>query len=242
MENQTRKVLSRVEHGNLILILNNPDKLNCIGMEMLNLLNQHLEEAIKSDDIKVITITGMGEKSFSSGADLKEFGGLTTKQMEEWIKFGNTVFNKIENLPKPTVALINGFAIGGGLEMALTCDFRLGTENAVMFSPEVKNGWLPGWGGMTRLRRMFGEPIAKEIILMGRKIEAEEASKMKLLNKIVSQKNKENELQDFIKDLTSINPAIYSIAKQAILDRNRTTEGIDLEFDILALKASSGKN
>ncbi len=236
------KIQCKLSDGNYILTLNNPDKLNCIGMEMLKMLDQYAEEARMNKEIKVVSITGAGEKSFSSGADLKEFEELTDSGMMEWIEYGNYVFNKIENLPKPTVALINGYAIGGGLELALCCDFRLGTDNALLFSPELKNGWLPGWGGMTRLRNLFGEVIAKEIVLLGKKYDAEEALSAKLLNKIFPKEVKESELQEFVKELLDLDSETYVLAKQAIHDKNRTTEGIDVLFDILALKESAKKS
>jgi len=232
------KILWTIDNGIMNLTLNNSGKLNCIGMETLNQLERHLDEAYVSDKVKLVVISGMGEKAFSSGADLKEFNSLSVKEMDKWIREGNRVFNKLENLPKPTIAYIKGYAIGGGFELALSCDFRVGTQNAVFYCPELKNGWLPGWGGMTRLKHMFGEVIAKEIVLLGKKINAEEALRMRLLNVVFKSNNPDIELNDFLSGFTELKTSIFSLAKQAIMDRSRTTEGVDITFDILALRES----
>lgn len=234
----SEKILCTIDNGIMNLALNNSSKLNCIGMEMLSQLEKYLDEASVSDKVKVVVITGVGEKAFSSGADLKEFNSLSVKSMDKWIEEGNRIFNKLEHLPKPTVAYIKGFAIGGGFELALSCDFRVGTETAVFYSPELKNGWLPGWGGMTRLKRMFGEVIAKEIVLLGKRITTDEALKTRLLNAVFKSDNPDNELNEFLSGLTQLKTSILSLAKQAIMDRSRTTAGVDITFDILALRES----
>jgi enoyl-CoA hydratase/carnithine racemase len=232
------KVICDIKDGIMSVILNNPDKMNCIGFDMIRDLDRCLELAERSEEVKVLIVRGKGEKAFSSGADLKEFKSLSSGEMDKWIIEGNTVFNRLETIPKPTVAFITGYTIGGGLELALCCDFRVGTPNALIFTPEVKSGWLPGWGGMTRLRRLSGEIIAKEIILLGTKIDAERALSMSLLNRVFRSDNPENELLKFVSYLKDINPQTYVLAKRVLEDNGRTTDGSDLSFDILALRES----
>ena len=164
------KIILEVQGNVARITLNNPLKLNCIGFEMLRTLDHALDEISENELVHVLLIQGAGDRSFSTGADLKEYRSLSTEQGEEWIVVGNQIFNKIESFPKPTVAFINGYAIGGGLEMALACDFRIGTEKAILSSPELQHGWLPGWGGMTRLRNLVGEAKAKEVVMLNEKI------------------------------------------------------------------------
>ncbi|MFY0654963.1 MAG: enoyl-CoA hydratase/isomerase family protein [Cyclobacteriaceae bacterium] len=231
-------VLTSLQDGVFTLTLNNPSKHNCMGFEMLYALRDAFDEASGNDDVKVVVITGAGEKSFSTGANIKEFNALVDKDVNRWIEDGNKIFNQLEKLGKPTVALINGYAMGGGLELALCCDFRLATTNALLASPELKNGWLPGWGGMARLPRLIGEANAKRVVLLAQHITAEESLSLGLLTKILPEETLDAELQEFIAILKDMKPEIYSMAKDSLMDRTRTTEGTDLHFDIMAVHAA----
>ena len=235
------KILVEQKNGILTLILNNPSKLNCMGFAMLKQMNEIICEAEEKDEIKVILIKGAGEKAFSTGADLKEFKSLTPAEEVKWIELGNSVFNKIESLNKPTVAFIEGYAIGGGLELALACDFRIGTPRAVLSSPELQHGWLPGWGGMTRMRRLFGESVAKEVIFLCQKIDAEKALQLGMLTRIVESETSD-EFTKLIQHLKSVNSSVFAMAKAAIADEFRTTRGVDIKFDILALQLAQQVN
>ena len=144
-------VLDKVWDGACHITLNRPDKHNCIDIPMLRMLNEALARAANDDAVKVIVICGAGDKAFSSGADLKAFGALSTAEIPYWIRLGNAILNRLSTLPKPTVAAIQGYAYGGGLELALACDFRIATLNAKFSSPELQRGWVPGWGGFPRL-------------------------------------------------------------------------------------------
>ena len=239
MENN--KVLVEQENGILTLTLNNPSKMNCIGFLMLNQLNDAICEAGAREEVNVVLIKGAGERAFSTGADLKEFKSLKPEDEVRWIEFGNSVFNKIESLNKPTVAFIDGYAIGGGLELALACDFRLGTSRAVLSSPELQFGWLPGWGGMTRMRRLFGEAVAKEVIFLCQKIEAEKALQFGMLTFLVESESSE-EFTSLIQHLKSLDPSAFAMAKAAIADEHRTTSGVDIKFDILAMQLAQQVN
>lgn len=229
------KVIVRQKDRVLTLVLNNPSKLNCMGFAMLNQLNDAVCVAKETEDIKVVLIKGAGEKAFSTGADLKEFKSLAPAEEVRWIELGNSVFNKIESLNKPTIAFIDGYAMGGGLELALACDFRVGTPRAVLSSPELQHGWLPGWGGMTRMRRLFGESVAKEVIFLCEKIDAEKALRLGMLTCLVENENSE-ELINMVQQLSSVDSSAFALAKAGIDDEYRTTEGVDVKFDVLAMQ------
>jgi len=230
------KVLYQVRGSVAELTLNNPEKLNCMGFEMLRELDRVFSEIGSIDSIRAVLIRGAGERAFSTGADLKEFRSLSTSQAEEWILFGNHLFNKIALLPKPTVALLEGYVMGGGLELALACDFRLGTVRTVISSPELQHGWLPGWGGMTRLRRLLGEAKAKEVVMLNERIPATEALRLGLISRILNEGGEREEVDALMDHLINLKPAAFTLAKAALMDEGRTTEGADLQFDILAMK------
>jgi len=236
---ETNKIIYEIKNNVGFITLNNPSKLNCIGFEMLNGLNEVIESIQADANVKVVVLQGAGERAFSTGADLKEFRALSEEDLKKWIVFGNEVFNKIEALNKPTIAYINGYALGGGLELALACDFRIGTETAVLGSPELEHGWLPGWGGITRLRRLIGELKAKELVMLNQKPDAKESLQMGLLNRI--DKNKE-QLHLFTGHLKKLNTKVFELAKMALQDETRTTTSVDIQFDVLAAQISTDRS
>jgi enoyl-CoA hydratase/carnithine racemase len=229
---KTDKIIYEQKESVGFITLNNPAKMNCMGFELLHGLNDTVEEIKTNPDVKVVVFQGAGDRAFSTGADLKEFRALSADDLKKWIVFGNEIFNKIETLNKPTIAFINGYALGGGLELALASDFRIGTQTAVLGSPELEHGWLPGWGGITRLRRLLGEIKAKEIVMLNQKLNAEESLKLGLLNRI-DDENKE-QLNFFTHHLRNLKPQVFELAKTALQDENRTTFGTDIQFDVLA--------
>jgi enoyl-CoA hydratase/carnithine racemase len=232
----SEKIILEVRGQVGTITLNNPQKLNCMGFAMLEELDQALIKAASHKELRVLLIQGAGDRAFSTGADLKEFLALTRDQSDRWIRYGNDIFNTLETLAIPTVALIRGYAVGGGLELALCCDFRLGTESAILSSPELQHGWLPGWGGMTRLRRLIGEARAKEVVMLNQKIPANDALKMGLLSKILTNGSEENEVEVILEHLASLKSEAFGLAKRALMDEARTTRGSDIDFDILALQ------
>lgn len=223
------------------IILNNPDKMNCMGFEMLYALEDAIRNAATNNDVRAVLIRGAGERAFSTGADLKEFNSLPEEKADKWIEAGNNIFNMIEELPKPCLAFINGYAIGGGLELALACDFRFASKTAVLASVELQHGWLPGWGGMTRLRRFVGEAKAKEIIMLCEKIPAETALEIGLLTRVFRQGTEEEELKSILDHLTQLKSEAFKLAKYALMDQNRTTRGTDIRFDVLAMKLANSQ-
>ncbi len=230
------KIILQIK-GNIAEIkLNNAQKLNCMGFEMLEALDEAVVQVAANPAVRVLLFTGAGERAFSTGADLKEFKSLNAERAGRWIELGNLVFNKIETLPKPTVALVHGYVMGGGMELALACDFRLAKVNTILSAPELQHGWLPGWGGMTRLRRLIGEARAKEVVMLNERITAKEALRLGLLTRILQDGTEEKQLTQILTHLASLKPSVYRLAKAAIMDAGRTTSGPDIEFDILAMQ------
>lgn len=218
----TRKIIVQNKDGIAEITLNNPAKLNCIGLEMLQALEQAVDSAGADAGTRVVLIKGAGERAFSTGADLNEFRSLSPKGREEWNAYGNTVFSKIEKLSKPTIALINGYTMGGGLELALCCDFRFGTETTLISSPELQHGWLPGWGGMIRLRRLIGEARAKEVVMLNERIPAQQALNYGILTRVLPADREETELEAILKHLSGLNSTVLAQAKDALTGFNRS--------------------
>ena len=235
------KILQKRRDQVLEITLNYPEKLNCMGFGMLRALDDAVRHAEQDPEVRVLLIRGAGEKAFSTGADLTEFSSLSEKEADEWIALGHSVFNRIEGVRKPTVALINGYAIGGGLELALACDFRAGTPSAVLASVELQHGWLPGWGGMTRLRRLIGESRAKEVVMLCEKIPAARALEMGLLSRVFEKGYDDPGCKALLDHLSGIQPEIFRQAKAILMDPDRTTAGKDVRFDMLAMKTARKK-
>ncbi len=174
--------------GILVIRLNRPEKKNALSMKMRKELNEILDMASKDKEIRVVIVTG-GEENFCVGADVKEPEGISNVIKENpiyrIIYRRDIIHSKIENLPKPTIAAVSGFALGGGLEMALVCDIRIASDTAMFGFPEIKLGGLPVGGGTQRLSRIIGIAKAKEMILTGESIDAQEAYRVGLVNKVV---------------------------------------------------------
>ncbi len=169
-----------------IIKINRPEVLNALNKEIMTELSQVLDIVSTDDGIKVIVITGTGERSFCAGADIRYVVNVDPLEAERYATFVHTLLNKIENLQKPVIAAINGYALGGGCELALACDIRIASSNAKIGQTEVTIGIPPGWGGTQRLLRIVGPAKAKELIYTGKMITAEEAERIGLVNKVVS--------------------------------------------------------
>lgn len=172
-----------VEGTVAVLTINRPKALNALNSAVLDELNEAID-AIDLNEVRALIITGAGEKSFVAGADIGEMSNLTKEQGEAFGKKGNDVFRKIETLPIPVIAAVNGFALGGGCEISLACDIRICSENAVFGQPEVGLGITPGFGGTQRLARTIGVGMAKQLIYTARNIKAPEALRIGLVNAV----------------------------------------------------------
>src|SRR5919206_848570 len=169
-----------------IIKINRPEALNALNVDVIAELSRTIDIVGVDDNIKVVIITGAGERSFCAGADIAYMVNIEPMKAEKYATSAQSVLNKIEKLEKPVIAAINGFALGGGCELALVCDMRVASNNAKIGQPEVTIGIPPGWGGTQRLMRLVGPAKAKEMIFTGKMITAEEAAEIGLINKVVS--------------------------------------------------------
>ncbi len=170
----------------LTITLNRPDKLNALNRRTLEELDSAFSEIEKDEQIRGILLTGSGEKAFAAGADIAEIQALDLTSGEAFARFGQQVFARIENCTKPVIALVNGFALGGGCELAMACHLRLASENAKFGQPEVNLGLIPGYGGTQRMARLIGKGRALELLLTGNMIDAQRAYEMGLVNQVIS--------------------------------------------------------
>ena len=169
------------------LTINRPDSLNAMNREVLIELINGLNKIQSDKEVRVIIITGSGEKAFIAGADIKLMQKMNQEEAFDFANLGQELANLIENSAKPVLAAVNGYALGGGCEIALSCHLRIASNNAIFAQPEVKIGLLPGWGGTQRLPRIIGRGLASEIILTGRNVTAKEALDIGMVNKVVPQ-------------------------------------------------------
>ena len=167
-----------------VLTLTRPEALNALSFELLREIGAALDRVANSD-ARALIVTGAGEKAFCAGADIKELMGRRVMEHKSGAALGQTTFAKLDQLPVPSIALVNGYAFGGGLELALACTFRLGCAAAKLGLPEIKLGLIPGYGGTQRLARLIGEARAMELILTGRAVSAAEALQLGLLHRLV---------------------------------------------------------
>lgn len=229
------KILLRFQDNIATITINNPDKLNCLDMDMLAEIEHSLVKIKGRENAGALIIKGAGDKAFSTGGNLRIFEKLKKfHETKEWIRYGNEVFNLLEAMPIATIAQIKGYVMGGGLELALACDLRFASEDAVFAMPELNHGWVPGWGGMTRLRRLLGEAKAKEIILLGERISCDEAARIGLVNKVLTDDELAPVSSSTARKLAAIDPFLLEMTKKAIMDQHRSTSGNDLLYDALA--------
>jgi enoyl-CoA hydratase len=180
-------LLTSLENGIFIVTINRPDKLNALNKDVMSDLDNVLNEIETNQDIKAIIITGSGEKAFIAGADIKEFVGLSNEEGKALAKTGQDIFSRIENCTKPIVAAVNGFALGGGCELAMACHFRVASDNAKFGQPEVNLGLIPGYGGTQRLVQLIGKGRALELLMTCNMIDASIALDYGLVNHVVPQ-------------------------------------------------------
>jgi enoyl-CoA hydratase len=179
-------LLTEVRDGIQVITINRPDKLNALNKTVMEELDQAIDALIADMSLAGAVITGAGPKAFVAGADIKEFVGLSVSEGKALAKKGQDIFFKIERSPKPVVAAVNGFALGGGCELAMACHFRIASENAKFGQPEVNLGLIPGYGGTQRLTQLIGKGRAIELIVTGATIDAATACRYGLVNEVVA--------------------------------------------------------
>ena len=218
-----------------ILTLNRPDALNALSFDILRSLGRTFDD-VAASDARVLIVTGAGDKAFCAGADIPELRDRTLMAQQRGAELGQAVFAKLDALPMPSVAAINGYAFGGGLELALACTFRLATPNARMGLPEVKLGLIPGYGGTQRLPRLIGEARALEMILTGRTVGAEEAERIGMVSRIV-EGDAVGAAVEFASSFTGFSLPVLELGRRAVARALDTplAEGLKIEADLSTL-------
>lgn len=227
-----------------ILTLNRPEALNALSFAVLREIEARVaevERGIDGGEVRALLVAGAGDRAFCAGADVKELMGRTPLEHRRGLRFGQTLFERIADLPIPSIAVIDGFALGGGLELAMACTFRLATSAARMGLPEIKLGLVPGYGGTQRLPRLVGEANALDIVMTGRMMRAEEGLSMGLVNRIVEGDPIEAGLA-FAGEITQYSLPALRLGREAVrraLDLP-VREGLEVEADIGALSYQTG--
>lgn len=225
-----------------IIKLNRPESLNALNIETLGEIRDAVLSLNNDDEVKVLIFTGEG-KAFIAGADIKQMKDMNEEEAREFCSLGQKIFDLIENLDKPVIAAVNGFALGGGCELAMACDMRIASEHAKFGQPEVNLGIIPGFGGTQRLPRLVGKGIAKELIFTGDVIDAHSALRIGIVNRIVAPESLLEETKAIAKKIAAKGPAAILIAKNVInrgLDTN-LANGLAIERDGFVQCIASGE-
>jgi enoyl-CoA hydratase len=234
-------ILFQVDEGIATITFHRPKALNALNQALLAEWSQALDAIAAEEDIRVLILTGAGEKSFVAGADIAELATYTPLQAKIFSRAGHSVIAKLQELPIAVIAAVNGFALGGGSEIALACDFIYASENARFGLPEITLGLIPGFGGTQRLPRLIGANRAKELIFTGKMISANEAAQIGLVNKVVAPGALMEEVLKTARDIAAKGRVSLREAKQAVnrgLDADLAT-GCSLETDAFALTLAS---
>lgn len=203
-------VLTTLENGIYTVTINRPDKLNALNRDVMSDLDKVMDEVESNEEIRAVIITGSGQKGFVAGADISEFVGLSGSEGGALARKGQDIFFRIENCSKPVVAAVNGFALGGGCELAMACHFRIAAENAKFGQPEVNLGLIPGYGGTQRLVQLIGKGRALELLMTGNMIDAQTALQYGLVNHVVPQEELLNKTRSILELISSKAPLAIS--------------------------------
>ena len=225
-------LLTSLEHGICTITINRPDKLNALNKTVFDELNKALDIVQSHAEIKSVIITGAGSKAFVAGADITEFGGLNKEEAMALAKKGQNTFARIENSSKPIVAAVNGFALGGGCELAMSCHFRIASENAKFGQPEVNLGLIPGYGGTQRLVQLIGKGKAMELLMSAHLIDANEAKQLGLINYVTTAETLIEHTRKILESINAKAPlAIAGCIKAANAVFDETKDGYAIEIE-----------
>jgi len=214
--------------------INRPDKLNAMNMDAAKELTEVFENLGRDDSIKVIILTGEGDKAFSAGADIEYMSKISPDESEDYAMLGQLVTATVENVKQPTIAAVNGFALGGGCELAMSCDIRIAANTAKMGQPEVTIGVPPGWGGTQRLMRIVGIAKAKEMVFTGKMIKAEEAREIGLVNQVVELSTLMDETMKIAKTIAGNSSMAVRMSKTVINKGRNADLDTGLKLELLA--------
>jgi len=211
-----KNLLVDKKDGYVVVTVNRPKVMNALNKETVAEILRCFEELGADGEVKAVIVTGGGEKSFVAGADIGELNAADRDGGLEITRNGQAAFGKIEDLPKPVIAAVNGYALGGGCELAMACDIRIASERAKFGQPEVTLGLIPGYGGTQRLSRLVGKGKAKELILTGEMIDAHEALRIGLVERVVPQEKLMSEAEALATKLVGLGPIALKLAKNSI--------------------------
>ena len=227
----------------LWITINRPKKLNALNIATVGEIDRAIGEAAEDPGIWAVCLTGAGDRSFVAGADIEELNTLGPIEAKGFADRGQAVFSRIEKMSKPVIAAVNGFAFGGGCELAMACHFRIATTAAVFGQPEVKLGLIPGYGGTQRLPRLIGRGRAMELLLSGRNVSAEEAERIGLVNRVCEPEELEGVVEEFLKPILRNGPLAVAHCIEAVnrgLGLSRD-EGCAVEASLFGVGASSAE-
>lgn len=224
-------LFTSLENGIFTITINRPDKLNALNKTVFDELNAALDEVYSNHQIKSVIITGAGSKAFVAGADIAEFSGFSKEAAMELAKKGQDTFFRIENSPKPIVAAVNGFALGGGCELAMSCHFRIASENAKFGQPEVNLGLIPGYGGTQRLTQLIGKGRAIELLISANMITAAMALQYGLVNYVLAPEELLTKTKEILETINTKAPlAIAACIRSANAVFDENINGYELEI------------
>jgi len=225
-----KTLLAETSDGICLITVNRPDKMNALNREVLEELNAAIDEVYHNAAIKSAIITGAGPKAFIAGADIGEFVGLDVEEAKKLAKQGQGLFDKIENCPKPVIAAVNGFALGGGCELALSCHFIYASENAKFGQPEVNLGLIPGYGGTQRLTQVIGRNRSMELLMSGNMITAKEAEQYGMVNKVVASEELIPKAKEILFLIQLKAPIAVSKVIECVNNFDHNQQGYDFEL------------
>jgi len=215
----------RVDAGDVTTItIDRPDALNSMNVETLEALSAAIDEA-KEASARVVVLTGAGDRAFCAGADIEYMSGLSTTEAQAYAERGHAVVNRLEDFPAPVIASINGYAFGGGCEIAIACDLRVASERAVIGQTEIDLGIVPGWGGTQRLPRLVGDELARRMIFFGERVDAQDAREYGLVGDVLAHDELDEYVADMAAELAAKPAFAMEAAKEALnLERRREPE------------------
>ncbi len=236
-----QNLLFDVKEAVATITFNRPKALNALNVDLLKEFSQVLDEILQNEGIKVLILTGAGDKAFVAGADITELATFSPLEAKLFARKGHDVFNKLQALPIPVIAAVNGYALGGGNELALACDFIYASESAMFGLPEINLGLIPGFGGTQRLARLIGKNRAKEMIFTGKMISASEAKEIGLVNKVFPAENLMEEVSKTAHGIAQKGRVSLRAAKQVVENGLNVdlASGCSMEVDAFAICLAS---
>ena len=211
---EEKPVLTETEDGIYTITLNRPSKLNSMTLEMLGMISEAVDEAEVDKEVKVIVIKGAGDRAFCAGADITGFPEMTPKDAKKVSETGHKTYKKLLKVPKPVIAAINGYCLGGGNELAMFCDFRLASDSARISQPEIGLGLIPGWGGTYMLKKLVGKTVADELNMTGRRIKADEAKTIGLVTEVYPAAEFDAKVKEYAQALAAASPVSFRTIKE----------------------------